>query len=593
MPSRVRISAAALCLLLASALFAAGSSTPKTGTDAITVPQLINYQGKLTNPSGVPVPDGPYDLTFEFYDYPVTGNRIWGPEVQTGVDVKNGVFNVALGAVTPLVVPDGPGCWLQVTVGTELLSPRIQLTSVPYSYDADNADKLDGLNATDFASATHTHTLTLTGDATGTGSVGGSFALTLATVNSNTGTFGDATHVGQFTVNDKGLLTGASSVTITGAAPTGPASGDLTGNYPGPTIAANAVTTAKIANANVTLAKLDETGASVGQAITKTSFDAIGWSNPVAAAHTHTASGDVTGTVTGPLTLATVNSSPATYTYATVAVNGKGLVTSASSGAAPTNYWNNAGSYIYPNTPSANSYIQINGPAVPIYANGLSNTAMRADNNSGSYVALYSYNATTGACNSARIENASTSGYPALWCYNPNGPGLTVQGAGTSYWQTYLNAGGSGNPGLYVNGYMAAAGTKSCVLKTSHGTELMFCVEAPDVQFYTNGTGRLTNGAATVQFERLFQEAIAPDVPVKVSVTPVGAWSGIYVVEQTAQGFTVKSGTGDPGAQFNWIAIGTRKGYETRPVLPASLQPPDQPGPTPAKGTTEAGGRFK
>jgi hypothetical protein len=53
----------------------------------------------------------------------------------------------------------------------------------------------------------------LTGDVTASGS--GSVAATLATVNSNVGTFGDATHVPQFTVNGKGLITGVTSVTIT------------------------------------------------------------------------------------------------------------------------------------------------------------------------------------------------------------------------------------------------------------------------------------------------------------------------------------------------------------------------------------------
>lgn len=54
----------------------------------------------------------------------------------------------------------------------------------------------------------------LTGDVTaGPGS--GSQAATLATVNSNVGAFGDATHVGAFTVNAKGLITAASSVAIT------------------------------------------------------------------------------------------------------------------------------------------------------------------------------------------------------------------------------------------------------------------------------------------------------------------------------------------------------------------------------------------
>ncbi len=56
----------------------------------------------------------------------------------------------------------------------------------------------------------------LTGDGTASGP--GSVALTLATVNSNVGTFGSATQVGQFTVNAKGLVTAASNVTITPAA---------------------------------------------------------------------------------------------------------------------------------------------------------------------------------------------------------------------------------------------------------------------------------------------------------------------------------------------------------------------------------------
>jgi Chaperone of endosialidase len=50
--------------------------------------------------------------------------------------------------------------------------------------------------------------VTLTGDVTGTGT--GSFSATLATVNSNTGSFGSSTSIPTFTVNGKGLITAAS-----------------------------------------------------------------------------------------------------------------------------------------------------------------------------------------------------------------------------------------------------------------------------------------------------------------------------------------------------------------------------------------------
>lgn len=63
----------------------------------------------------------------------------------------------------------------------------------------------------------------LTGDATASGP--GSVALTLATVNSNTGSFGSSTSIPSFTVNGKGLITAASSNVV--VAPAGTLSGTV------------------------------------------------------------------------------------------------------------------------------------------------------------------------------------------------------------------------------------------------------------------------------------------------------------------------------------------------------------------------------
>ncbi len=70
------------------------------------------------------------------------------------------------------------------------------------------------------------------------------------------GTYGSATEVSQIVVDAQGRITSASNVTITGAAPTGAAGGDLTGNFPNPTINTDAVTSAKILDGTIATADL-------------------------------------------------------------------------------------------------------------------------------------------------------------------------------------------------------------------------------------------------------------------------------------------------------------------------------------------------
>lgn len=93
---------------------------------------------------------------------------------------------------------------------------------------------------TSYLTANQNVTVTATGDAVGTSSsspTAPSIALTLATVNSNVGSFGTATQTAQLTLDAKGRATAASNVTIT------PAVGSITGFGTG-------VATALAVNAN-------------------------------------------------------------------------------------------------------------------------------------------------------------------------------------------------------------------------------------------------------------------------------------------------------------------------------------------------------
>lgn len=108
------------------------------------VPQLINYQGYLTDSEGKVVPDGNYSVTFKIYDDPETTSHLWA-EGQL-VTVQDGLFAVILGPVVPFPADlfDGPDRWLSIQVGLDpQMTPRSRLTSVPYaahSASADNAD---------------------------------------------------------------------------------------------------------------------------------------------------------------------------------------------------------------------------------------------------------------------------------------------------------------------------------------------------------------------------------------------------------------------------------------------------------------------
>ncbi|HDQ99401.1 MAG TPA: hypothetical protein ENN51_03840 [candidate division WOR-3 bacterium] len=147
----------ALCLLLAAgASYAEQVVEPRPETDAISIPRLVNYQGKLTDDFGEPL-TGNYNFTFAIYSAETGGSSLWS-EAHGGIPVADGIFNVVLGSVSPITnLPAGPHCWLQITVNGVTMTPRTRLVSVPYAYNADDAEHLGGIPSSGYALVGHGH----------------------------------------------------------------------------------------------------------------------------------------------------------------------------------------------------------------------------------------------------------------------------------------------------------------------------------------------------------------------------------------------------------------------------------------------------
>lgn len=104
-----------------------------------SVPQLIYYQGKLTNAASAPLPDGQYWIGVRVWDVPSGGtNPLWARKYQ--VPVSGGVFSLMLGgAGTPWETP------LPLTTSLNLaVSSGSRFLEITVMSDADGDEKAEG-----------------------------------------------------------------------------------------------------------------------------------------------------------------------------------------------------------------------------------------------------------------------------------------------------------------------------------------------------------------------------------------------------------------------------------------------------------------
>ena len=115
---------------------------------AQSTPQLINYQGRLTNATGQPLNGVTVDLTFTFYPSEMSGTPLL-TVAQPGVVVTQGIYHVLLGSggILPglettlaAVFQNHSEVWMGVQVGADSeMTPRARLASSPYALKADAA----------------------------------------------------------------------------------------------------------------------------------------------------------------------------------------------------------------------------------------------------------------------------------------------------------------------------------------------------------------------------------------------------------------------------------------------------------------------
>ena len=128
------------------------------------IPKLLNYQARITDDSGVPVPDGNLNIWISVYDASSGGSCLYAMRGSCGtpsfktVNVVNGVFSTLIGDTAggdneiPESLFDNNTLYLGITVASDTeMVPRKRITAAPYAL---NADKLDDLDVTSSGSTT-------------------------------------------------------------------------------------------------------------------------------------------------------------------------------------------------------------------------------------------------------------------------------------------------------------------------------------------------------------------------------------------------------------------------------------------------------
>ncbi len=114
---------------------------------------------------------------------------------------------------------------------------------------------------------------------------------------------------------------------------------------------------------------------------------------------------------------------------------------------------------------------------------------------------------------------------------------------------------------LYVKGNIHKTGTVNFVEDINETHQLIYAsLEGGEVSVYWRGSGLLKDGKAKIEFPEHFKMALSKKAPIVAIVTPTSPCQ-IYIKEKTHAYIVVES-LNCKRASFDFLILGTRKGYE-------------------------------
>lgn len=198
-----------------------------------TVPLKVNFQGRLTDSTGVVVADGLYNAKFALYDAASAGTLKWSEtrEVASRLQVTNGLFSVRLGDGTntfggtlDTIFAANSTLYFEITLANpatatcstascqtwESAMSRTQVATSAYAF---NSDALDGYDSSYFAPATGSTAYAPMSGSTNYAPISGSTNYAPISGSANYIQNGTGAQTANFNVSGSGTIGGAGTVT--------------------------------------------------------------------------------------------------------------------------------------------------------------------------------------------------------------------------------------------------------------------------------------------------------------------------------------------------------------------------------------------